>query len=516
MPFPRIVGLSRHLSAIGAFLRRPELLLFMPAITLAAFWLGGEKVLVMTALGAPLVLAILGAFRPVDAPLSSHGLDPATGLTMRPQLTSQLDAILKEEPVSGRTTACLVVQFDNLDRIVEQHGRGAQTEVLTRSAERLCMAMRGGDILARLEGGGLAVALGPVRRLDLEAVVQMAARLQSAIAAPVSLNASRIYVTASIGFCLASRAPEPSGKALIEAAQIAADDAARHGPGAIRAYAPEMVRHRADRDALRHELEAALDEGHIRAHFQPQVSTDTGAISGFEALARWYHPERGIIPPGEFLPMIEDAGLGERLGEVMLYQAFTALNRWDKAGLSVPTVAVNFSAAELRDPRLADKLKWEIDRFGLDPRRLCVEVLEHVVASSDNDVIVANIAALARLGCRIDLDDFGTGHASITSIRRFAVQRIKIDRSFVTKVDEDREQQKIVSAILSMAERLGLSTLAEGVETPGEHAMLAQLGCGDVQGFGIARPMPVDETFDWIARHSARQTKAPRIGSRAR
>jgi len=119
------------------------------------------------------------------------------------------------------------------------------------------------------------------------------------------------------------------------------------------------------------------------------------------------------------------------------------------------------------------------------------------------------------MGCGIDLDDFGTGSASITSIRRFALRRIKIDRSFVTRVDEDREQQKIVSAILSMAEQMGLQTLAEGVETPGEHAMLAQLGCGDVQGFGVGRPMPVEDTFDWIARHRAGQATAPQIGHRA-
>ncbi len=277
-----------------------------------------------------------------------------------------------------------------------------------------------------------------------------------------------------------------------------------------------MARNRADRDALREELERALDEGEIRAHFQPQISTDTGAISGFEALARWYHPEKGLIAPGEFLPLLEDAGLTERLGEVMLYNALSALVRWDKLGLGIPTVAVNFSANELRNPRLADKLKWELDRFDLLPSRLCVEVLENVVAETDNDVIVSNIAALSNLGCGIDLDDFGTGHASITSIRRFDVRRIKIDRSFITKVDEDRDQQKMVAAILSMAERLGLATLAEGVETPQEHAMLAQLGCGDVQGFGIARPMPVDETMDWITRHRARQAQIPRIGQRAR
>ena len=511
---PLLSRLSRPARALFHGMRRPEMVFFMPAATLAAFWFGGERVLVFVALATPLLFILVGAVQEVDEKPALP--DALAGLGLRGQMVSLLDQIQRDEPVTGKTTACLVLQFDDMEQILDRHGRAAQTEVLTRSAERLCSALRTGDLVARLEGGGFAIALAPVRRLDLETVVQLAARLQAAIAVPVSLNAQRLYISASVGFCLGQRAPDPSGRALLDAAQIAADEAARHGPGAIRAFSPDMARHRADREALREELESALDEGQIRAHFQPQISTDTGALTGFETLARWYHPQRGLIPPAEFLPMIEDAGLSERLGEVMLFNALTAMTRWDKAGLDVPTVAVNFSAAELRNPRLAEKLKWELDRFGLAPARLTVEILEHVVAQTDNDVIVSNISALARLGCGIDLDDFGTGHASITSIRRFAVRRIKIDRSFVTKVDEDREQQKMVAAILSMAERLGLQTLAEGVETPGEHAMLAQLGCGDVQGFGIARPMPVDETMDWIERHRARPPAMPRIGHRAR
>lgn len=515
MPLHLAARLSSAFRSLRDLLHRPELVLFLPALTLAAFWLGGERMLLLTALTVPLVYAVVGALHPDGggiAPLP----DALGGLSLRPQIVATLDAALADRAITGRTTACLVVLFDDADLLVERHGRAAQTEVLARSAERLCAALRAGDMVARLEGGGFAVALAPVRRLDLETVVQLATRMQAALAVPVSLNAARIYVSASVGFCLADRSPEPRGRALLDAAQIAADEALRHGPGAVRAFSPDMSRHRADRDALRETLETALDEGQIRAHFQPQVSTDTGAITGFEALTRWHHPDRGVIPPADFLPMIEDAGLSERLGEVMLHNALAALTRWDKAGLAVPSVAVNFSAAELRNPRLADKIKWELDRFGLEPRRLSVEVLENVIADTGNDVISSTIAALARMGCSIDLDDFGTGHASITSIRRFAVGRLKIDRSFVTKVDEDRDQQRIVAAVLSMAERLGLRTLAEGVETPAEHAMLAQLGCGEVQGFGIARPMPVDETIDWIRRHRAQTAALPRIGTRSR
>lgn len=507
--------ISRPLIGFAALLRRPELMVFLPAVTLAAFWFGGEEALILTALAAPLIFTISGAFRFKDTaklPLA----DGLSGLSLRPQMVAMLDAVLSDCESGGRMTGCLVVQFDEASMILDRHGRAAQAEVLLRSAERICSSLRGGDTVARLEGGGFAVALAPVRWLDLEAMVQLATRLQASLADPISLDAAKLYVTASVGFCLGARAPEATGASLLDAAQVAADEASRNGPSSIRAFAPGMARKRADRDAFREVLETALDEGQIQPHYQPQISTDTGTLSGFEALARWHHPERGLIMPADFLPAINEAGLSERLGEVILFHALASLVRWDKAGLRVPTVGVNFSASELRNPRLAEKLKWELDRFDLAPNRLSVEILETVVATTENDVIVHNIAALSRLGCGIDLDDFGTGHASITNIRRFAVRRIKIDRSFVTKVDEDRDQQKVVSAVLSMAERLGLETLAEGVETQAELSMLGQLGCGHVQGYGIARPMPFDETADWIARHRAQVIATPKIGHRAR
>ncbi|MEO5620247.1 MAG: bifunctional diguanylate cyclase/phosphodiesterase [Cypionkella sp.] len=512
---------SGHLSQIatrmrrtGRGLRRPEVLVFLPAIAMIAFWLGGEKPLIGLALLAPLIFVLTARAAPQRSALASS--DVLEGLSLRSQLVTALDTTLADAEMTGLNTACLIVQLDHADRIVDRFGRAAQTRAVTCVAERICAVLRPGDLVARQESTGFSIALAPARRVDLEVLVQMAARLQAAVSAPISLDAAKIYVSCSVGFCHGARAPAPSGESLLAAAQAAADEARRQGPSGIRAYSPEMARVRADRACLRDDLEHALDEGQIRPHFQPQISTDTGEITGFEALARWYHPEKGLIAPADFLPLLDDLGLEGRLCEVMVYQSLLALSRWDRAGLKVPTVAVNFSGQELRDPKLVDKLKWELDRFDLAASRLTVEVLENVVAATENDVVIANIAALAKLGCGVDLDDFGTGHASITSIRRFAIRRIKIDRSFVTRLDEDREQQKMVAAILSMAEQLGLATLAEGVETPGEHAMLAQLGCGDVQGFGIARPMPVDETFDWIGRHRAQLTKMPNIVTQRR
>lgn len=491
-----------------AWVRRPELLVFLPAVTLGGFWLGGERVLLLLALGLPLLFAITGPALTgeADAPAEDEG-----GSTIG-RAIAVMDRILPLVAETGRNTACLMVQFDNHDTLLDRHGRSAEAEVLARTTDRIRGALRMGDLVVHLQGGVIAIVLAPVRRLDLETLVQMCARLQEAITAPISLGGAQVYVTASIGFCIGGRSPEPTGRSLLDAAQMAADEALRHGPGGIRAWSADMAQRCAARDALRDDLESALDSGQIRPHFQPQISTDTGEISGFEALARWHHPDRGVLAPAEFLPGIEGSDLTERLGEVMLFQSLTALVGWDKAGLRVPSVSVNFSASELRNPRLPERIKWELDRFDLKPDRLTIEILETVVASADNDMIVSNIAQLAALGCGIDLDDFGTGHASISTIRRFTVRRLKIDRSFVTRVDQDREQQRMISAIVSLAERLGLQTLAEGVETTGEHAMLSQLGCGHVQGFGLARPMPLDEATPWIGRHMNRQDRIPRIG----
>ncbi len=503
-------GWRKAVELIGD-LTKVEAMMFLPALTLVAYWLGGERALTTMAIGLPLVLLTARSLQPAPPGARRDGLvTPAV-------MVAALDRVLADAPETGKTTGSFVLRIDDAGALPDRMDRPAHAELHARIAERVCDALRQGDVVARLDRNEIAVALGPVNRLELESALQLAARLQMAVTPPVPINGDRIYVTCSIGFCLAAQFTDGvpvTGRRLLEAARTAADVALRHGPSAIRAYAPDMAGSRADRDALRGELETALEDGQIRAWFQPQISTDTGAITGFEALVRWQHPVRGLIPPAEFLPAIEEAGLSERLAEVMLFNGLSALSNWDHAGLNVPTVAVNFSADELRNPRLAERIRWELDRFDLSPERLSVEILESVMADTDNDVIVANITALAKMGCGVDLDDFGTGPSSMVSLRRFSVRRIKIDRSFVTRLDEDRSQQDMVAAILSMAERLGIEALAEGVETPGEHAILAQLGCQHVQGFGVARPMPLEDTTDWITRHRSRVTATRREGLR--
>jgi EAL domain-containing protein (putative c-di-GMP-specific phosphodiesterase class I)/GGDEF domain-containing protein len=509
------LALRRGFVQVGAALRRPEVLVLLPAALLVAYLLGGEQALIVTALGLPLILGLILA-------LSLHLSDPAPatalpagGLVTSPQIVTALDSTLSMARVTGHTTACLALRLDEVDRLTTQFGKPAAEMIAKECITRVMAVLRQTDCVAPTGDGGLVVALGPVRQLGMETLVQLASRLQGAVSPPITLGSTQVYVTCSVGFCLGGRADDPSGQALYDAAMAAAEAAWHGGPGAIRSYAPEMGKSRSERSAERAALEAALDQGQFRAFFQPQVSTGTGEVSGFEALARWQNPERGMVPPSVFLPAIEAAGLMEKLGTVILNDALQAISRWDKAGHAVPRVSVNFAAEELRSPQLPDRIKWALEKFDLEPGRLTVEILETVVTQTENDMVVRNIAALSAMGCGIDLDDFGTGHTSLGTIRRFALRRLKVDRSFVTRVNEDPDQRRICAAILSLAERLGLETIAEGVETSGEHAMLAQLGFTHTQGFGIGRPMPFEETVEWMARHQARLAGLPRLNQAA-
>ncbi len=499
-------GLTGNLS--GKPVLRDAVIL-LPLIFSLAFWFGGGTALIGIGFGVTLAFVLAGHF-PGAAP--SGATDAGS---VQDRLIFMLDKALQDADRTGQSTACLVLRMDQATRFGDLNGPAVLADVLARTADRFVGALREGDVVVRLPGGGFGLGLRPGRRLDVETMIQLAARVQAAVSAGISVNAVTHHITFSAGFCLGARAPGQSGESLLAAADLAAREAMVHGPGAIRAYTADLALRQGNRMALSDALSDALENGEIRPYFQPQISTDTGSISGFEALVRWHHADRGVLLPGDFLPMIDAAGLSERLVEGMLFHSLTALIAWDKAGIRVPSVGINFSTADLSNPKLVEKLMWELDRFNLAPERLSVEILETVVADTDNDISVRNIAALADLGCGIDLDDFGTGNASIASIRRFDVRRIKIDRSFVTHVDTDRGQQRMISALVSLADRLGLDTLAEGVETGGEHAMLAQLGCRHVQGFGIARPMPFEDTLAWISAHDAARITLPRIGNRA-
>lgn len=506
--------LSQFQAWIAPGLTGPPLLAFLPALSLGTFWLGGERALLLTALGLPLLFALAGTFRRKTVPAPDR--DPVTGLLGPAGFEAEVERIAASLAKGDLKSTCILFDLDDFAETVARHGADAGDLLARCVTERIVEALRPADVVARLDASRFAVCLQPVRLLDLEMCIQLSGRLQVALEEPFMIDGVAVYLSCTLGFCMSGRAPSPKAVDWIGAAATALAEARRHGPSSLRSFTPQEHRHMSAHPNLRDEIAAALENGQIHPWFQPQVSTDTGRVSGFEALARWIHPRHGVIQPPDFLPLLEETGLFERMGQITLSHALSALAAWDRAGVHVPSVGVNFTTAELRNPALAERIKWELDRFDLAPSRLAVEILETVVSDTPDDRLTFSVRTLGELGCRIDLDDFGTGQASIAALRRFAIRRIKIDRSFIARADRDPEQQRMIGAILTMAEQLGLETLGEGVETAGEHALLAQLGCAHVQGFGIARPMPFGETLDWILAHEASLVDAPRIGRGAR
>jgi len=491
------------LKSAGRSISRDPVLLIgtLPLFVALAYSSGDTRWLIGASTFLPLIILLLRALDFAKEPRG--GRDGLTGLPMRAALLEKMGQYFATPGASTRTAACLVIDLDDFHSFNERWGRDLGDHVLRCTAERLCSAVRADDLVVRLDADAFALYLAPAQGMTLDAILSIAERLQRALSEPIPLGGGHSYISASIGIALAGKCPQPTAASLLLAAERAMVTARDHGAGATRVYAREMQKAVSTSQAMAEDLARAMEHGQIKAWFQPQVATETGRILGFEALARWEHPERGIVAPADFLPAIEAMGRSERLSEIMLYQGLKALTAWERAGCAVQRIGVNFGATELRNPHLLDKIKWELDRFSLAPERLSLEVLENVVADTDDDIILRNLAALRELGCGLDFDDFGTGNASISAIKKLGIGRIKIDRSFISRVDKDGEQQRMLAAILTMARQLQVESLAEGVETLGEHAMLSQLGCDQMQGFGIARPMPLEDTFVWLRAHNA-------------
>jgi len=244
-----------------------------------------------------------------------------------------------------------------------------------------------------------------------------------------------------------------------------------------------------------------LEKKELVAFFQPQVSAQGGEVTGFEALIRWNHPTRGLLSPAKFLKIAEELGLADQIGAHMLDQALDAWQGWAAAGFAVPHVAVNYSAAQLADILLADRIKWALEQRDLPVDCLALEVVETVAIETDDALAVRIIRNLAEAGFAIELDDFGTGHASIANIQRLRASRIKIDRSFVSGIDQRQDLSVMADAMVRMATALGVGTIAEGVETAEERAKVTALGCTSLQGYNIARPMAFEDTLQWLAEH---------------
>lgn len=413
-------------------------------------------------------------------------------------------ASLPDKPAD---TSVLLFRLENVELLSSHLGRAAFGHLIVSLSTRLSRAIRPEDPVQIPEQGIFSIVLN--NRHEAEAM-RIALRLQEQAQKPLAVAGMSVSPVITGVLIHAEAANHPDLPQMIGRARVRLADLDSDKCGQI-----VMFTH--DSDPVSEPVHAtvadAAEAGQIVAHFQPQLCCNSGAVTGFEALARWQHPSRGLLPPGAFMSRMSERD-HRTLTLAMLRQAIAALRCWDAGGWQVPTVSLNISNCELSDPGFASGLLWELDRQDIGPDRLVLEVLESVAPITSSAEARDNLSLLAKAGCRLDLDDFGTGFASLDAIRQFGIHRIKIDRSFVMGCDIDAGQQRMILAILALAERLDIAALAEGVESGEEHGFLAQMGCDQVQGYAIARPMPLEETLDYLADHARRAGSLPGLPRR--
>lgn len=392
----------------------------------------------------------------------------------------------------------LVLRLENVELLTEYLGHAGFAHLLVQLSMRMTRTLRPHDPVQIAAPGIFTVLLRT--RSEVEAM-RIAHRLQAVCQQPIQAN-GRVVTPVLTGVLIENTgAGHLASQDMIGFARDRLSEVTAEELGRIILVPHDYTWRRPSQPTT---VAEAVAEGQIEAHFQPQICCNSGRITGFEALARWNHPGRGTLSPTAFM-----AGMNEldhvALTHQILRQALTALRRWDAEGCDVQTVSVNISPSALSDAGFADMVFWELDRQEIAPARLSLELLESIGPINSCERTRSNLARLGEAGCRIDMDDFGTGYASLGSIHHFGVHRIKIDRSFIADCDQDPNQQRMILAILALAERLGIATLAEGVETAEEHSFLAQIGVDEVQGYAVARPMTFDQSVSFLAAYQLRQ-----------
>jgi diguanylate cyclase (GGDEF)-like protein len=407
--------------------------------------------------------------------------DTLTGLANRFSFNSELSARFASRRGGERSFALLMLDLDRFKIVNDSLGHGVGDELLRRAARRLVKAIRPGDLLARLGGDEFAIVLaGCAEPADVTAVAE---RIIELVARPFIIEGGVVEIGVSLGIAFAPADGETTA-ALSRSADLALYRAKEEGRGAYRFFEEEMNARMQARRTFEHDLRRAIARQEIFVVYQPQVDSATGRYDGAEALARWAHPERGVVSPADFIPLAEELGLITALGEFVLRKACAEAVGWP----AHMTVSVNLSPMQLRDPRLAATVAGVLAETGLPGARLELELTENALLQDDGRA-VAVLHALRDLGVRISMDDFGTGYSSISYLRRFPFDKIKIDQSFVRQLPHDPDSTAIVQAVASLGVQLGMKVTAEGVETEAQKLYTAARGCSQLQGYLFSKPV---------------------------
>jgi diguanylate cyclase (GGDEF)-like protein/PAS domain S-box-containing protein len=406
--------------------------------------------------------------------------DALTGLPNRRRLASRFAELAGQSRASGNSFALLVIDLDRFRQINDSLGHDVGDRVLLDIGQRMQGCLRDQDMLARIGGDQFAVILS---QADAQAAEVSARRLLNVVAQPCSVEGAQFTLTCSIGMALCP-SHGTSIDDLVRHAEAAMREVKQGGRANVRLH---QVRAEVDRRSnmrLDHAMRQALVSNRFRLHYQPQVRMSDGAIVGAEALLRWRDPELGEVPPGRFIPVAEDSGFIVALGDWVLSQAVRQAALWQQRGHSVP-MAINVSALQFQQSHFVDRVASVLSMSSLPPHLLELELTESILVHDAADALL-RLGALSKLGVRLSIDDFGTGYSSLAYLKRFPIHKLKIDRSFVSGLPEDDSDAGIVRAILQMAQALGMSVIAEGVETAAQHQFLLDAGCDQFQGYYCA------------------------------
>ncbi|MET9776379.1 bifunctional diguanylate cyclase/phosphodiesterase [Streptomyces sp. NPDC006367] len=423
--------------------------------------------------------------------------DPLTGLPNRQWLLERTWAALDDAERIGARAALMLIDLDRFRSVNDTLGHLAGDRLLLQTADRLRLALPRGAEAARLGGDEFAVLL-PVADSTTSAT-RLARGLVTELGSPLDLDGLTLVLEASAGVAVfPDHALDAEG--LLRRADVAMYQAKRDRTG-VEVYESKRDSNTPDRLGLLGDLRRALDAHEVQLHYQPKVRFD-GQVAGLEALVRWVHPERGRVPPDEFIAIAESSGLMPRLTEYVLETALGQVARWRSQGLFVP-VAVNVSPRDVHTPGFAGSVAARLARHGVPAGALQLEITEHVLLE-DPQRAADTLAALTAHGVKMSLDDFGTGYSSLVHLRRLPVSELKIDRSFVGRLAVDTEDAEIVRCTVDLAHSLGLLVVAEGVEDDETWERLRDLGCDAVQGWLVAAAMPPEETTAWLRARGAR------------
>jgi diguanylate cyclase (GGDEF)-like protein/PAS domain S-box-containing protein len=424
-----------------------------------------------------------------------HGLQEGSSpfdIMARPELLRRLDATLLRAVDRDGKVAVMLLDLDRFKEVNEGLGHEGGDMVLPLVARRLAKAVRPEDMVVRSAGDEFVVVCeGLVGELE---AVGVAERINAALREPMRVRRSELRITASIGIAM-THGEDDHAEALLRDADAALYQAKQRGRARFELFNGTRRREARDRRLLDSELERAVEEGELRVWLQPEIELVSGRLIGFEALVRWEHPSRGLLAPGEFIPQAERSGLIDRVGGWVLQEACRYGRRWQDdhpADRDSFVVSVNLSARQLSEPGLADRVAAALAATGLGAGELCLELTESALMD-DAEVSLLALRSLKSLGVRLAIDDFGTGYSSLAYLRRFPIDAVKIDRSFVSGLGSRSEDGAIVTAVLSLADALGLLAIAEGVEQVLQRDELVRLGCEAAQGFLFSPPRPAEE-----------------------